>query len=202
LRSALSASFQDPQHSDYPLALREVSGYNPGLLSGLALAGVNRAAAEGKDDGILTALEIEQLDLGRVELATLSACETGLGETAGGEGVLGLQRAFQSAGAKSVVATLWSVGDQASRSLMIDFYDNLWRKKMTKLEALRQSQLKMLHDGYRPAGISAGDLPRDKSGRLFPFFWAAFMLSGDWQRLVFPSTVNSERSRPIRSGRC
>jgi tetratricopeptide (TPR) repeat protein/CHAT domain-containing protein len=181
LRSALSARFQGPQQSNDAFALREVSGYNPGLLSGLALAGVNRAAADGKDDGILTALEIEQLDLGHVELATLSACETGLGETAGGEGVLGLQRAFQIAGAKSVVATLWSVGDEASRSLMIDFYDNLWRKKMSKLEALRPAQLKMLHQGYDRDGKSADDLPRDDHGHLLPFFWAAFVLSGDWR---------------------
>ncbi len=80
---------------------QDVSGYQPGLLSGLVLAGANRRPANGEEDGILTALEVEEMDLHRVQLATLSACETGLGQTAGGEGLLGLQRAFQTAGAES-----------------------------------------------------------------------------------------------------
>ena len=69
---------------------RDIGEYHPGLLSGLVLAGANQPAAAGKDDGILTALEVSQLDLSHVELATLSACETGLGDTAGGEGFAGL----------------------------------------------------------------------------------------------------------------
>ena len=111
------------------------SGFDPGLLSGLVLAGANRPPENGKEDGILTALEVEEMDLSRVRLATLSACETGLGETAGGEGLLGLQRAFQTAGAKTVVASLWKVPDRATQLLMARFYDNLWQKRMTKLEA-------------------------------------------------------------------
>ncbi|HEV2970730.1 MAG TPA: CHAT domain-containing protein, partial [Pirellulales bacterium] len=169
-------------------SLRDVAGYPPGLLSGVVLAGANRPAAEGNDDGILTALEVSQLDLRRVDLATLSACETGLGESAGGEGVLGLQRALQIAGAKSVVATLWRISDDASRALMSDFYDNLWNRKMTKLEALRQAQLKMLRTGANRglAGVSRGlkfanDQPPDSNHRLPPYYWAPFVLSGDWQ---------------------
>ena len=77
-----------------------MTGYHPDLLVGLALAGANQRAEPGQDDGILTALAVEELDLSHVQLATLSACETGLGKTAGGEGVLGLQRAFQLAGAQ------------------------------------------------------------------------------------------------------
>ena len=73
---------------------QEVSGYQPGLLSGLVLVGANRLPASGKENGILTALEVEEMDLHQVKLATLSACETGLGQTAGGEGLLGLQRSL------------------------------------------------------------------------------------------------------------
>ena len=110
----------------------------------------------------------------------LSACETGLGEVAGGEGILGLQRAFQTAGAKSVVATLWQVRDDAARSLMIDFYDNLWRKKMSKAEALRQAQLTMLREGVK-RGLGSDDQPADAKRRLPPYYWAGFVLSGDWR---------------------
>ena len=80
-------------------------GFHPGLLSGLALAGANRPPEPGQDDGILTALEVAELDLSGVEMVTLSACQTGLGQSAGGEGLLGLQRAFQVAGAHAVVAS-------------------------------------------------------------------------------------------------
>jgi CHAT domain-containing protein len=160
---------------------QDIAGYQPGLLSGLVLAGANQPVAEGNDDGILTALEVSQLDLSHVELATLSACETGLGQSAGGEGLLGLQRAFQISGAKSVVATLWTVSDDASRALMVDFYDNLWKRKMSKLEALRQAQLKMLREGIQ-RGVVREDLPtRDKNRRVPPFYWAPFVLSGDWR---------------------
>jgi tetratricopeptide (TPR) repeat protein/CHAT domain-containing protein len=169
-----------------------VAGFHPGLLSGLVLAGANRPLDVDRDDGILTALEVEALDLAGVELATLSACETGLGEQAGGEGLLGLQRAFQVAGAHSVVAGLWQVDDAATRQLMVLFYDNLWRKKLPRLEALRQAQLWMLKEGdawMRKEGISRGmvdvRVPRerlaDADGRLPPYYWAAFTLSGDWR---------------------
>ena len=87
-----------------------------------------------------------RLDLSGVDLATLSACETGLGKTAGGEGVLGLQRAFQTAGARTTVTSLWKIPDDATRSLMIDFYENLWTKKMSKIEALRQAQLTLMRE--------------------------------------------------------
>ena len=74
-----------------PFGGRGVVGFHPGLLSGMALAGANRPPEPGQDDGILTATEVAELDLSSVELVALSACETGLGESAGGEGVLGLQ---------------------------------------------------------------------------------------------------------------
>jgi CHAT domain-containing protein len=181
LRSALYGGSQAQPDPAELFAQRDIAGYHPDLLSGLALTGANRGPTEGKDDGILTALEVEQLDLGRAKLVTLSACETGLGETAGGEGVLGLQRAFQIAGAKSVVATVWSVSSGATHALMVEFYRNLWQKKMTKLEALRQAQLKMLRDEFPRPGKSADDQSAAKDRRLPPFFWGAFVLSGDWR---------------------
>jgi CHAT domain-containing protein len=114
--------------------------------------------------------------------ATLSACETGLGQTAGGEGVLGLQRAFQLAGARSTVATLWKISDNASQLLMTDFYKNLWdpEKHYSRLEALRQAQLKMLREGAN-RGLEIADRPLDANKRMPPFYWAAFELSGDWR---------------------
>jgi CHAT domain-containing protein len=160
---------------------QNVSGYHPGLLSGLVLAGANRAASAEGDDGILTVLEVGALDLSATELAVLSACETGLGAEAGGEGLLGLQRAFQVAGTRSVVAGLWTVDDRATRSLMVDFYDNLWGKKLSRVESLRQAQLAMLREGIKRGLDLAAKQPADQQRRLPPFYWAAFVLSGDWR---------------------
>jgi CHAT domain-containing protein len=184
-QKAESASAAGPQSQDRSgaadSARQELIGFHPGLLSGLVLAGANRPAQPGQDDGILTALEVAQLDLGHVDLATLSACETGLGKWAAGEGLLGLQRAFQVAGARSVVATLWTIDDEAGRQLMIDFYDNLWGKKMSRVEALRAAQLTMLREGGK-RGFVRLDVPKAAdSQRAPPYYWAPFILSGDWR---------------------
>ncbi|RLS85866.1 MAG: CHAT domain-containing protein, partial [Planctomycetota bacterium] len=98
---------------------------NPGLQSGLALAGANQPLQAGLDDGILTASEVAELDLTGVEQAVLSACETGLGKSLAGEGLLGLQRAFQLAGARTVVASMWKVPDLATKELMTRFWSEL-----------------------------------------------------------------------------
>jgi CHAT domain-containing protein/tetratricopeptide (TPR) repeat protein len=171
-----------PQAID-PFGGRGVVGFHPGLLSGLALAGANRTPEQGQDDGVLTALEVAELDLAGVELVTLSACQTGLGQSAGGEGLLGLQRAFQVAGAHAVVATLWNVNDEKARSLMAGFYQNLWgQPPMGKLQALREAQLAMLR-GERARAVTLLDegQPAGRSDRVLPFYWAAFVLSGDWR---------------------
>ena len=76
------------------------------------------------------------MPLENVDLVVLSACETGLGEVAGGEGLLGVQRAFQVSGARTTIASLWQVDDSATRILMERFYRNRWQEKMTKLDAL------------------------------------------------------------------
>ena len=105
----------------------------------------------------------------------LSACETGLGEVAGGEG---LQRTFQVAGAHSVVASLWTIGDEPTRALKARFYENLWCKGQPAAEALREAQLSMLRGGlWRGTLKRQPDEPR--SDRLPPLYWAAFVLSTD-----------------------
>lgn len=182
LKSVLSLSRADDESISL-FGQQDVSGWHPGLLSGIVLAGANQPPSLDRDDGVLTALEVAELDLSGVELVTLSACETGLGQTAGGEGVLGLQRSFQLAGARTSVASLWQVPDAASRALMVEFYDNLWRKKLPRGEALRQAQLSMLRAGTDRGYASRGIDPVDvaDSGRVPPYYWAAFVLSGDWR---------------------
>ena len=169
---------------------RPVSGYDPALLSGIVLAGANQPIKSGQDDGILTASEVLDLPLKQTELVTLSACQTGLGKTAGGEGVLGLQRAFQAAGARTVCTSLWNVPDEGTRVLMEEFYRNLWEKKLPRAEALRQAQLKMLTSFDPKTGALRGTVAPLKEtiadntptkDRVPPYYWAAFMLSGDWR---------------------
>ena len=143
---------------------------NPLVLSGLVLAGANRPSADvdattHDDLGILTAEAIAGLPLQDLELVVLSACETGLGTVAGGEGVFGLQRAFHLAGARTVVASLWKVDDTATRKLMRLFYSNLWERGMPAAEALRQAQLTVLSEA-----VGSGDQP---------YYWAGWVLSGD-----------------------
>ena len=169
-----------PQQTE--LAQNKLEEYHPGLLSGLALAGANSQAVKpGEDDGILTALEVSSLDLSGVELAVLSACETGLGGKTSGEGLLGLQRAFQIAGARSVMAGLWRVPDRETMLLMQRFYQNVWTKKMPKGQALRDAQIWMLKE-TKPRGLDVeGEEPKNTSKKLPPKYWAGFVLSGDWR---------------------
>ncbi|BCX11735.1 MAG: hypothetical protein KatS3mg067_0673 [Thermosynechococcus sp.] len=140
---------------------------NPLLRSGLALAGFNtRQRGSAMDDGVLTALEVTGMNLRGTELVVLSACDTGRGEVVNGEGVYGLRRAFTLAGARSQVTTLWKVADQTTREIMVAFYQNL-RRGMGRTEALRQVQLQRL---------------KEES----PYYWAAFVSSGDWSPLALP----------------
>src|SRR5208337_2408736 len=165
--------------------LAGLAGRNPGLLSGLVFAGVNRSDRR-PEETILTALEVAELELGGVELVVLSACDTGRGQVAGGEGVMGLQRAFQLAGARTAVASLWSVPDEETRQLIREFYRRVWSDKtIPRVEALRQAQLAMLLN--QPEGTMAknsgsrGLEPAAPEGPLSPYYWAAFVLSGDWR---------------------
>ncbi len=149
--------------------VRRAVGLLPGFLSGLVLAGANQIPAEGMEDGYLSAEEVGFLDLAACDLAVLSACETALGSSRAGNGLMSLRRAFDVAGARSVVSSLWKVDDRDSATLMRDFYTHLWELGQGKEEALRNAQLKMLQRNRE----SGGD-PRPSS-------WGAFVLSGDWR---------------------
>ncbi|MBL9080266.1 MAG: CHAT domain-containing protein [Planctomycetales bacterium] len=179
--SALATSDEEQsRHRGGPIRRNAaIEGFNPGLLSGLALAGANREPTDKADDGILTSQEIAFLPLQGVDTVVLSACDTGLGDVAGGEGLLGVQRAFQVAGARTTVAGYWKVDDLVTRLLMERFYLNLWEKKLSRLDALREAQLYVLN---HPEAIRGADVAEDEPIiRTSPRFWAAFGLSGDWR---------------------
>ena len=135
------------------------------LDSALALT-IPRSPQEGRDNGLLQAWEIFESVRLNADLVTLSACDTGLGKEMGGEGLVGLVRAFQFAGARSVVASLWSVSDVSTAMLMKRFYTYL-RQGKTKDEALRAAQLDLIRSG--------------KSELSHPYNWAGFSLYGDWR---------------------
>ena len=116
------------------------------------------------DDGLLQATEIFNLNL-HADLVVLSACQTGLGKLVRGEGMIGLTRAFMYAGAPSVLASLWSVSDISTATLMGAFYENLINKNLNKTDALRKAQLTMIRD--------------EKFAH--PFYWAPFIIIGDWK---------------------
>jgi CHAT domain-containing protein/Tfp pilus assembly protein PilF len=139
---------------------------DPLLRSGLALAGANQGKS-GDDDGVLTALEAAYLDLIGTKLVVLSACDTGVGEVRNGEGVQGLRRALVLAGSESQVMSLWPVSDEATKDLMIPYYKALEDGK-GRSEGLRQVQLRMVHG---------------RRDRQHPFYWAAFIQSGEWANL-------------------
>ena len=143
---------------------------NPLLRSGLALAGANRRAAAGPDDedGVLLAEEVTALNLEGVEWAVLSACDTGLGEIKAGEGVLGLRRAFQIAGVRTVIMSLWSVDDQAARLWMRTLYERRLQKHLSTADAMHQASLGVLRDR------------RTHRQSTHPFYWAGFVAAGDW----------------------
>ena len=138
-------------------------GSNPLLRSGLLFSGAIKTLREGYsgegEDGILTAYEAMNLNLDNTELVVLSACETGLGEIINGEGVYGLQRAFQVAGARNLVMSLWKVDDSVTKELMIAFFRN-WLSGMDK----------------RNAFIKAQKTVRIRHPE--PYYWGGFVLLG------------------------
>ena len=143
---------------------------NPLLLSGLVLSGYKNKQGGGNEDGILTALETTSLNLTGTKLVVLSACDTGVGQNVTGEGIYSLRRALVIAGSESQVISLWKVDDNATKDLMIAYFQKILGKngnKQGRSEALHQVQLEMLRgEKYK-----------------HPYYWAAFIPSGDWRRM-------------------
>jgi CHAT domain-containing protein len=141
--------------------------YHPLLRCGLAFAGANHyAEGNDSDDGILTGMEVLNADFRGTDLVVLLACQTGLGSVQDGEGVAGLHQAFQLAGAKTVLASLWSIPTIPSSELVRMFLDNL-AKSQTKTAALHEAQLSLIAEQRKTIGIA------------HPVLWAGLVLIGN-----------------------
>ncbi len=150
--------------------LSRAADINPLLLSGLFLAGANQRQYEAGDaevpDGVLTAYEVTRMDLSGTRWVVLSACETGLGEVAAGEGVYGLTRAFQMAGAHTVISSLWPVSDKQTAAMMKQLYVS---REGSLAATLRQIAVNEIND------LRRRELPDH------PVSWAPFIAVGDWR---------------------
>ena len=133
--------------------------------------------AAGRDNGLLQVWEIFEDVRLDADLVVLSACESALGRELSGEGLIGLTRAFQYAGARSVAASLWSVADQVTAELMARFHRHL-ASGLSKDEALRAAQLELIREPLRITTPQGRTVELDASA---PFFWAAFQIFGEWK---------------------
>lgn len=161
-------SEEDAQKRDYVTFLSQnsnkVRAEDKALMrSGLFFSGANiglkgETLPDDVEDGVLTALELSNMNLGNVDMVVMSACESGLGETSG-EGVFGLQRGFKLAGANTLLMSLWKVDDTATQKLMIEFYRHYLSGK-SKQESLNLAQQSLRNDSQYSD----------------PEYWAAFIL--------------------------
>ena len=143
---------------------------NPLLLSGLFLAGANLHGKEtdkpGVEDGIVSAEEVMNMNLEGTDLVVLSACETGLGKLQTGEGAYGLRRAFQMAGAHTVISALWPVSDQSTAKLMEKLYSNQTNNLPELMRNIALERIAEIHAAGQPD---------------HPVNWAGFIAMGDWR---------------------
>lgn len=135
---------------------------NPLLRSGLVLS----PGGSGQDDGLLSAEEVSALRLDTTELVVLSGCDTARGAAQAGEGLLGLRRAFQAAGARQVVSSLWPIEDAATQSWMLNFYQSRFQRGLDVARSVRTASLAQLRS------------LRSSSRSTHPFYWGAFVASG------------------------
>lgn len=133
---------------------------NPMLNAGIALTGANSGLKKGRGEGVITALKLSGMNLKGTELVVLSACETGLVGIYSPDSVSLLSKAFLQAGAKAIVASLWSVSDSGTKELMEHFYREI-EQGFSYLEALKRAKITMIKQGIPPA------------------IWSAFILNGD-----------------------
>lgn len=137
-----------------------VNNSNPLMRSGLVLAGANdvwvKKEQDNTDDGVLTAQEVTQIDMRKTSLVVLSACETGLGDIRGSEGVYGLQRALKMAGVKNIIMSLWQIPDKETVEFMEGFY-----QKFLAAKDIRRA---------------FSDTQREMRQKYDPYYWGAFVL--------------------------
>ncbi|NEO55845.1 MAG: tetratricopeptide repeat protein [Okeania sp. SIO3B5] len=146
---------------------------NPLFRSGLVFAGVEKQQSGG-DDGVFTAYEATLLNLVGTQLVVLSACDTGIGDISAGEGIYGLRRAFVIAGSESQMMSLWKVEDEATKDLMVAYYQGLKAGKGRR-DALLDIQRDWLQEGEYQ----------------HPYYWASFIFSGDSTPIELNSKVKS-----------
>ena len=145
---------------------------NPLAASGLALSGIDSRLGGEAENGLFTALEVTSLDLVGTQLVVLSACDTGLGKVAVGEGIYGLKRAFVIAGTQTQMISLWRVDDEGTKDLMVAYYNKLLKEKKGRTQGLRELQLSMIN-GEKGENYQ------------HPYYWASFILSGESKGLTF-----------------
>ncbi len=163
--SASLAAVQDPRLADFRIvhfATHGLMNSRDPRLSGLVFSLVDRQGRP--QNGFLRADEVANLKLG-ADLVVLSACQTALGKELRGEGLLGLARGFMYAGAPRVIASLWTVADSATTDLMSSFYQALLGSHAPASEALRGAKLRLMRNPLHSA----------------PYYWAGFLLEGDWR---------------------
>ncbi|HIP36221.1 MAG TPA: CHAT domain-containing protein [Crocinitomix sp.] len=132
---------------------------NPMLKSGIILSGANKSARKQQGYGRVTALKLSGLNLKSTDLVVLSACDTGVVDINNTDSISGLGKAFIQAGAKDVVMSLWSVDDNATKELMVSFYEQIKEKPNYAL-ALKEAKLKMIGED------------------MHPFYWGGFVVLG------------------------